>query len=239
MSGLLLHLAGAVFVFIFLVYMLPSGKNKSGNKKGGRNLRDRDFDGKNGKQGEQNEAFAFLKDQPIIKDFRHKKVDDKYKQIVRPGPIKKRLPDIDEVDTIFTRMTANGAVEARRVLVTNYEHQYLEKLRLWFGDTHYVFCQVAVGSVIKINADVLSDQIPQNKRRLFAQKCHNMSFDFMLVERRTDRVICAIELDDPTHTTPDRMQRDTRLDKVCEAAKLPIFHITDIFQKPDISKIVP
>lgn len=237
-SGLLLHLAGAVFLFIFIVYLFPSGsKNKTNGKKGkgGRNLRDRDFDAKS-KKDEFDGKANFLRDDPIISDFKHKKVDNKYKQIVKPGP-NVTVPDLDELDAVFTKMTASGAVEGRRHLVTNYEHQYLEKLRLWFGATHRVYCQVAVGSAVKINPHVTD--LPPVKRLQFAQKSHNMSFDFMLVERKTDRIVCAIELDDPTHKSADRMQRDTRLDKICTAAKLPIFHITDINQKPDISKIRP
>lgn len=235
----MLHLAGALFVFIFLVYIFPSGSKKSSDKKKGknnckRNLRDRDFDANEEKKDEFDGKLDFLKDDPNIRDFKHKKVDDRYKTLVSPGP-KVTVPDLDELDAVFTQMTNSGGVEGRRHLVTNYEHQYLEKLRLWFGETHRVYCQVAVGSAVKINPHVTD--LPPVKRLKFAQKSHNMSFDFMLVERKTDRITCAIELDDSTHKTPDRMQRDTRLDKICKAAGLPIFHITDINQKPDLSKI--
>lgn len=173
---------------------------------------------------------------PDVKKFKHPKATDYFKQLVKPGPaMNPAIPDLDDMDMIFTTMLKAGAVKGKEHLVTNYEHHYLEKLRIWFGDTYHIFCQVSVGSTVTINADVSELTMPQ--RRTFAQKCHNMSFDFMLVRRDTDEIACAIELDDPTHNRIERKMRDRRLDKVCQAAGIPIFHITEINQKPDLSRI--
>ena len=169
--------------------------------------------------------------------FKHPKADGSYKELVRDGSLlDPKIPDFDEIDQIFTAMLKAGAVTGKEYLVTNFEHHYLEKLRIWFGQDYYIFCQVAVGSALNINADVSSLNMVQ--RRTFAQKCHNMSFDFMLVQKRTDRIICAIELDDPTHNRVERKLRDRRLDRVCAAAGIPLFHITNINQKPDVERIL-
>lgn len=291
-AQLTLHLAGAVLVFIVIVYLLPFGGRRridnswyqellarreaekqqaaqakaakkaaqkaarSGKgKEGARSWlqRDRDFtaskpaskpttkayDRANDKQnGSVNEKLDFLQEQdPTIRHFKHPKADGSYKELVRDGSLlDPKIPDFDEIDQIFTAMLKAGAVTGKEYLVTNFEHHYLEKLRIWFGADYYIFCQVAVGSALNINADVSNLNMVQ--RRTFAQKCHNMSFDFMLIEKRTDRIICAIELDDPTHNRVERKLRDRRLDRVCAAAGIPLFHITNINQKPDVERVL-
>lgn len=169
--------------------------------------------------------------------FNHPNVTDHFKELVKPGPASDlKTPDTDELDQIFTTMIKAGAVSSKPHLVTNFEHQYLEKLRIWFSYRCYIYCQVSVGSVVSINADV--SDLPMPQRLKFAQKCQNMSFDFLLVEKSTERIVCAIELDDPTHLRPDRISRDRRLDKVCAAANIPIFHITNIYHKPDLRRMI-
>ena len=185
-----------------------------------------------------NETLDFLDPNPPkdYRDFKHGRVTDHFNELIKPGSVMAdNIPDLDETDEIFTTMLRAGAVTGKHHLVTNYEHQYLEKLRMWFGERCHVYCQVSVGSAVQINADVSSLNLPQ--RRTFAQKCNNMSFDFMLIDKRTDRIVCAIELDDPTHKRIDRKMRDRRLDRVCKAANIPIFHVTNLYQKPDISRI--
>ncbi|HIV54466.1 MAG TPA: DUF2726 domain-containing protein [Candidatus Anaerobiospirillum stercoravium] len=204
--------------------------------------RDRDFTASlkaNEKQnGSVNDKLDFLQEQdPAVRYFKHPKADGSYKELVRDGSLlDPKIPDFDEIDQIFTAMLKAGAITGKEYLVTNFEHHYLEKLRIWFGQDYYIYCQVAVGSALNINADVSNLNMVQ--RRTFAQKCHNMSFDFMLVQKRTDRIICAIELDDPTHNRVERKLRDRRLDRVCAAAGIPLFHITNINQKPDVERIL-
>lgn len=176
--------------------------------------------------------------QPAGQLFTHSRATDHFNETVKPGPASDlKSPDTDDLDRIFTVMLKAGAVTPKAALVTNYEHQYLEKLRIWFGYRYHIYCQVSVGSVLSINTEVSNLNLQQ--RRTFAQKCHNMSFDFMLVEKSTDSILCAIELDDPTHMQSSRMSRDRRLDKVCAAVGLPIFHITNIYQKPDLGRMKP
>lgn len=185
-----------------------------------------------------NQTLDFLNPAPEKerKNFKHPTATDSYRELIRPNAVmSESIPDLDETDKIFSAMLKAGAVKGRLHLVTNYEHHYLEKLRIWFGDRYHIYCQVSVGSAVQINADVSELNMPQ--RRTFAQKCNNMSFDFMLIDKATDRIVCAIELDDPTHQRIERKLRDRRLDRVCRKANIPIFHITNVYQKPDLSRI--
>lgn len=185
-----------------------------------------------------NQTLDFLNPDPEKerKYFKHPTATDSYRELIRPGAVmSESIPDLDETDKIFSTMLRAGAIKGRLHLVTNYEHHYLEKLRIWFGEHYHIYCQVSVGSAVQINADVSELNMPQ--RRTFAQKCNNMSFDFMLIDKATDRIVCAIELDDPTHQRIERKLRDRRLDRVCREANIPIFHITNVYQKPDLSRI--
>ena len=168
--------------------------------------------------------------------FTHGYVDDYYSALVPARPCT-HFADatLDEIDNIFVSMVDAGAVQARKHLVTNYEHLYLEKLRKWFSQDYHIYCQVSVGSALMIDSEVSS--LPQIKRLTFAQKCHNMSFDFILVNKANDQVVCAIELDDSSHLAEARQHRDRRLDLVCLAAQLPLFHITNINHKPNLSRL--
>lgn len=178
--------------------------------------------------------FKRAKDDPTY--FKHPPVTDYFAKVVKPEPSTNlKAPDLDELDSIFTTMIKAGAISSKKFLVTSYEHQYLEKLRMWFGYKYHIYCQVSVGSTMKIDAEV--SELNMQQRRKFAQKCHNMSYDFMLIDKETDRIVCAIELDDPTHQRYDRIARDRRLDKVSQAAEIPLFHITNINQKPDLSRL--
>lgn len=49
--------------------------------------------------------------------------------------------------------------------------------------------------------------------------------DFVICDQQNIRPLLAIELDDSSHERPDRIERDERVDKILQAAKLPIVHI--------------
>lgn len=265
LSQLVLHIAGALFVVLIIGLLMPSGgqKSKEQDNKAQSKTRRPAANKANKKASEpQKEAskgffsnlfskkphdpsFDFLnnKSDQALTGFTHPNATDHASELVKATPDSAaKGPDTSELNALFTTMIKAGAIEHKNFLVTNFEHHYLEKLRIWFGYKYEIYCQVSVGSVVNINPMVdlpktASEKIDRKQRLLFAQKCHNMCFDFLLIEKGTDRIVCAIELDDPTHLSEDRKQRDRRLDKICIAAKLPIFHITNIYQKPDIRRL--
>lgn len=256
-SGLVLHIAGALLLVVIIYYFLPSPRAKTPPTEVMRKSKSAKSRAKaNVKTTEQTEVkpsilgslfarkppqeqgpFNFLRRTEPLLEFTHDNITPYFKEVVKRTPDSAARASKDEtgLNALFTTMIKAGAIGHKKFLVTNYEHMYLEKLRHWFGFHYEIYCQVSVGSMVDINANVSS--LPQKERLTFAQKCHNMSFDFVLIEKFTDRIVCAIELDDPTHLSADRKLRDQRLDKVCVAANIPIFHITNINQKPDISRL--
>lgn len=210
-------------------------KDSNASKMRSRSINGYEYNSKSSSASKISPKLDFLSpQQECISGFKHGPVSAYYKELLKPGPAcDLKAPDLDELDETFTVMLKAGAVQKKNFLVTDFEHQYLQKLRMWFADRYEIYCQVSVGSSLGIDPDV--SNLPAQQRRTFAQKCHNMSFDFMLVDRATDRITCVVELDDPTHMRGDRKARDRRLDKVCAAANLPIFHITKLEQKPDLN----
>lgn len=49
--------------------------------------------------------------------------------------------------------------------------------------------------------------------------------DFVLCDSANMNVLCAVELDDSSHSRPDRKKRDEFVDKVFEVSKIPLFHL--------------
>lgn len=61
--------------------------------------------------------------------------------------------------------------------------------------------------------------------RVYTNKIDRKHVDFLLCDPTTMRPLVGIELDDSSHERPDRQTRDTFVDGVFAAAKLPLLHI--------------
>lgn len=64
-----------------------------------------------------------------------------------------------------------------------------------------------------------------NENQSFRARISQKSIDFLLCEPKTMKPLVGIELDDTTHSRPDRQTRDEFVNKVFEAAKLPLVRI--------------
>lgn len=93
-----------------------------------------------------------------------------------------------------------------------------------------------LNSVLKDNADILGKvrvaDILKPKKGLSRsdwQKAFNKisskHFDFVVCNKKDLSVLCVIELDDKSHNTKKRKERDAFLEKACEAASLPLIQI--------------
>ena len=49
--------------------------------------------------------------------------------------------------------------------------------------------------------------------------------DFVLCDPDTLEILCGVELDDPSHDRPERIERDEFVDHVYEAAGIPLIHV--------------
>lgn len=63
------------------------------------------------------------------------------------------------------------------------------------------------------------------RQQTWQNKIRSRSIDFLLCDTATLRPILGIELDDVSHERPERVNRDLEVDRIFQAAKLPLLHI--------------
>ena len=73
-----------------------------------------------------------------------------------------------------------------------------------------IFTQVALNRILEINN--------RRKQQQLRNRIDRKSIDFVLYDEKTKRIVCCIELDDPTHEREDRIERDLFLDKIFKDA---------------------
>jgi hypothetical protein len=64
-----------------------------------------------------------------------------------------------------------------------------------------------------------------NENVAYLNKIRQKHLDFLLCDPKTMKPFLAIELDDTSHTKPERMERDEFVDRVFKTAKLPLLHV--------------
>ena len=69
-----------------------------------------------------------------------------------------------------------------------------------------IFTQVALNRILEINN--------RRKQQQLRNRIDRKSIDFVLYDEKIKKIVCCIELDDPTHEREDRIERDLFLDKI-------------------------
>lgn len=105
----------------------------------------------------------------------------------------------------------------QRFLCSAGEWRFCQVLEEAIGDRFDIMFQVRVAAILR---PLREDHWEKHGRRI-SQK----AFDFVLVEKGTSLVRCAIELDDRTHERPDRKARDRFLELACKRAGLPLARV--------------
>ena len=81
---------------------------------------------------------------------------------------------------------------------------------------------VRIADVLEPDASKLSDESAWNDA-LF--KITHKHFDFVICSKTFMEPLCAIELDGPSHSEPERRERDDLVEKACASASLPLVRI--------------
>ena len=99
------------------------------------------------------------------------------------------------------------------------EKAFYDVLDELVGEDVVICPKPAVREVLRVRGNVRRDR--QKYFNWISQK----HVDFVLCDRETMQILCAVELDDSSHERADRRQRDAFMDKAFRKAKLPLFHI--------------
>lgn len=103
-------------------------------------------------------------------------------------------------------------------IMTRREEDFFEMLCKIFGDKCYVVPQVHLSSLLDHRVK------GQNWKSAFYH-INGKSIDYVLLRRRDLSVLCAVELDDVTHDTKDRTNRDTEVERIFNSVNIPLVRL--------------
>ena len=123
---------------------------------------------------------------------------------------------------VFPRLLGrSGPVYARRdSLFTPAELRFLETLRRALPEELEIFGKVRIADVLQ----PVEGLNPKAWRSAFV-RITGKHLDFVLCQRETGHLICAIELNDRSHARPDRQERDRYIYQACAEAGFPLLLI--------------
>lgn len=141
------------------------------------------------------------KQQPVIK-----------KRIVPASlPVSEEPKSIEQIKSI-PRYASKGN------LLTNAEISFFHVLRSMTKDYLVIFPHVALRDLVSVVVD-------QSEYYTYFNKIDRKQVDFVLCDPKTLRPLFVIELDDSSHSRPDRIERDKFVEKVLEDAKIEIVRV--------------
>ncbi len=103
-------------------------------------------------------------------------------------------------------------------VMTHTEQEFFRLLTRIIGDRFLVFPQIHLPSIVEHK---IKGQSWFGAFRHIDEK----SVDYVLCEKNSLHTVLAIELDDPSHERPDRIQRDIEVQRILESANLPLLRI--------------
>lgn len=107
---------------------------------------------------------------------------------------------------------------AKTGLMTKTETDFFIKLHDAVGDRYYVFPQVHLSALF-------DHRIKGQEWKYAFRHINGKSVDYVLCDIDTLTPTYAVELDDPTHSQPDRVNRDGEVNRIFQEAKLPLIRI--------------
>lgn len=105
-------------------------------------------------------------------------------------------------------------------LLTQAEQKFFAALQKALSDSVLIFSHVRVIDVIE--ADKKTDF---KTKTALNNKINRKHFDFVLCDKTTTKILCAIELNDKSHNRKDRTNRDNFLAEACQSANVPLLFI--------------
>lgn len=116
--------------------------------------------------------------------------------------------------------SANYPYQSSGVLFTPAERSFYGVLERSVGETAKVLGKVRVADVITPRKGLSRGEWQKAFNKISAKH-----FDFVLCKNDDLSIICAIELDDSSHNSKNRQNRDEFLKSACEAASIPLIQV--------------
>lgn len=110
--------------------------------------------------------------------------------------------------------------EPKQYLFTRTEWRFMQALRSEFERDFLIFGKVRIADILKVRRGVSRRDWGRAFARISAKHV-----DYVLVDPGNGRIVCAIELDDPSHERKDRRGRDVFVNGAFAEAKLPLLRV--------------
>lgn len=122
---------------------------------------------------------------------------------------------------------------AKPYVMTSRENECFKTLNEIFSSKWFVVPQVHLSALLDYRVK------GQNWNAAF-RHINGKSVDFVLIGKESYKVICAIELDDSTHSRSDRMERDVEIERMFKEARIPLARIGrfESMTKSEIAKVI-
>ncbi|WP_428937866.1 DUF2726 domain-containing protein [Fontivita pretiosa] len=112
-------------------------------------------------------------------------------------------------------------VQVNRYFVSNAEGNFFRVLKHVVGQRAHVLAQVSLRQLVWFPGNNQSNP----GRAIWQNKVAAKAVDFVVCDPATLRPLVVIELDDSTHSRPDRQTRDAEIEALLRAAGLPLLHV--------------
>lgn len=120
-----------------------------------------------------------------------------------------------------------------QALLTPAELSFYHVLKIAISKDYDIFAKVRLADLISVNKGM--DRASWGKA---FNKVKAKHIDFVLCDKKTSEVLCAIELDDQSHSQVKRQQRDEFVTKALSATKIPFarFDVTRTYPSDTLRK---
>ena len=105
----------------------------------------------------------------------------------------------------------------RKSIFTPAERSFYGVLKDVIKDNAEIFAKIRVADII-----APSKQFDRSNRQKAFNKISGKHFDFVICDKKTLSVLCVIELNDSSHNSAKRIERDEFLKEVCRSADIPL-----------------
>lgn len=110
--------------------------------------------------------------------------------------------------------------KAKEHVMTSYEEMFFRTLSDIVGEKYYIFPQVHLSTV-------LDHKIPKQNWSYALRHINQKSVDFVLCDKNSLKPVYAVELDDRTHDSAIRIERDRIVEAIFKNANFPLVRFRD------------
>ena len=120
----------------------------------------------------------------------------------------------------------------RRDLLTSNELEFYQILSP-------IVCQHGWQLLMKMRlADIMAVRKGTEEYMKYFNKIKAKHTDFVFCDPDTLEILAGLELDDPSHERPERIERDEFVDKAYEAAGIPLIHVWNPIEPEELEQIL-